>query len=239
MNAQAAIRQRETNRKKRFPFYLLLSCIIHGVLILLITFFFAQKFARQKSEPSPTPEVTLEITQLDKKDRPVVDAKNITDKAPENAPFQSDQNSKTSSELPPDGTLALPSQQGVDQTALELETQKYTAGEKRASQAGNQAPAQPPSPATPPVPPLPFLAALDLTPRVVDPCFASVPPRWRLWLDDLARAERDERPRADARPSSFAPSLSVGPSIVLSCCPCVRAALTQEGKPREYAPDAP
>ena len=155
MNAQAAIRQRETNRKKRFPFYLLLSCIIHGVLILLITFFFAQKFARQKSEPSPTPEVTLEITQLDKKDRPVVDAKNITDKAPENAPFQSDQNSKTSSELPPDGTLALPSQQGVDQTALELETQKYTAGEKRASQAGNQAPAQPPSPATPPVPPLP------------------------------------------------------------------------------------
>ena len=55
MSTQATIRQRETKRKKRFPFYLLLSCIIHGALILLIAFFFARKFARQKSETLPPP----------------------------------------------------------------------------------------------------------------------------------------------------------------------------------------
>ena len=165
MSTQATIRQRETKRKKRFPFYLLLSCIIHGALILLIAFFFARKFARQQSETLPPPEVTLEITPLNKKDRPVVDARNITDKAPENAPFQSDQNSKASSELPPDGLLAIPSQQGVVQPAMELQTQRYTAGEKRASQAGKPAPAQPPSPATPPVPPSPQKPTTQATPQ--------------------------------------------------------------------------
>jgi outer membrane biosynthesis protein TonB len=154
MSAQTTMRKRET-RRKRFPFYLVLSCLIHGVLILLIAFFFARKFTQQQAENAPPPEVTLEITPIDKKDRPVVDAKNITDKAPENAPFQSDQNSKAASELPPEGALALPSQQGVVQPAMELQTQKHTSGEKPASQAGNPAPAQPPSPATPPTPPSP------------------------------------------------------------------------------------
>lgn len=165
MRAQATIRQRETDRKKRFPFYLLLSCIIHGVLVLLIAFFFARKFSRQKADTQPPPEVTLEITPLNKKDRPVVDAKNVAEKAPENAPFQSDQNSKASSELPPDGVLALPSQQGVVQPAMELQTQKYTPGEKPASQAGNPSPPQPPTPATPPVPPSPQKPTTQATPQ--------------------------------------------------------------------------
>ena len=161
MSAPTTARKRETGRK-RFPFYLVLSCLIHGVLILLIAIFFARKFSLQPAEIAPPPEVTLEITPIDKKDRPVVDAKNITEKAPENALFQSDQNSKAASELPPEGTVALPSQQGVVQPAMELQTQKHTSGEKPVSQAGNPAP---PSPATPPSPSSPQKPTIQATPQ--------------------------------------------------------------------------
>lgn len=148
----------EQRKRKRFPFYLALSCLIHASLIILLAILFARKFVTQNAEKSPPPEVTLEITPLEKKDRPFIEAKEVSAKVPENAPFQSDQNTKAASELPPDGSLALPSQQGVAQVALELRNQKHTAGEKPASQAGSPAQPQPPSQPSLPSPAAPQTA---------------------------------------------------------------------------------
>jgi outer membrane biosynthesis protein TonB len=136
-------------RRKRFPFYLLLSCIIHATLIILLAILFARKFVHVEKAPPP-PEVTLVIPPPSPNDRPTVTATEVTDKPPENAPFQSDQNSKAASELPPDGSAPLPIQQGVSLPALELKNQKHTAGEKPATQAGKPAPPQQASPVTPP-----------------------------------------------------------------------------------------
>ena len=143
--------EKAAKRRKRFPFYLLLSCLIHATLVILLAIVFARNFVRTEKAPPP-PEVTLVIPPPSPNDRPTVTATEVTDKPPENAPFQSDQNSKAASELPPEGNLPLPTQQGVSLPALELQNQKHTAGEKPATQAGNPAPPQQASPATPPSP---------------------------------------------------------------------------------------
>ncbi len=142
-----------TKPRERFPFLLFLSCLIHATLVILLAILFAKRMTespKPKEEPPP-PEVTLELPPQ-MKDRPFIEAKQPVDKAPENAPFQSDENTKAASELPPTGNLPLPTQQGVNQPAMELQNQHHTAGEIPASQAGNNAPAQPPSPESPAVP---------------------------------------------------------------------------------------
>jgi outer membrane biosynthesis protein TonB len=152
-------------RRRRFSFLLLLSCLIHGTLVILLAVIFAKRVREALPEPEPPPpEVTLEIPPPEKNERPMVEAKEITDKKPENAPFESDQHSKAASEQPPDGSLPLPSQKGITQAALELQDQRHTSGEKPASKSGNPAP-QPPSPATPPetsqqIPPQPSPSTL-------------------------------------------------------------------------------
>lgn len=131
---------RTRRRRKPFPFFLALSCLIHASLILLLAFLFARHLAREEAPPPP-PEVTLVIPPPSPNDRPVVEAREVTDKAPTNAPFQSDQNSKAASEQTPDGNLPMPSQQGIPLPGLELRNQHYTPGDKPASQVGN--PSQP------------------------------------------------------------------------------------------------
>jgi outer membrane biosynthesis protein TonB len=155
MSAAQIKKKAGTQRKqKRFPFFLLLSCLIHATLIILIAFLFARHFTQKPPEQEPPPpEVTLEITPPEKKERPFVEAKEVADKAPEKAPFQSDENTKAASELTPEGSLPLPSQQGVEQSALELQNQRHTAGEQPASSGGKPTPPTPPSPPTPPQPP--------------------------------------------------------------------------------------
>lgn len=144
-----------TQRKqRRFPFFLLLSCFIHATLILLIAFAFARRFIQKPIEKEvPPPEVTLEITPPDKKDRPFIEAKEIANQAPESAPFQSDENTKAASELPLVGSLPVPTQEGVEQSALELQNQRHTAGEQPASTAGKPLPPTPPSQPSPPTTP--------------------------------------------------------------------------------------
>jgi len=142
-------REMAEKRRKRFPFYLLISFFLHATLILLLAFLFAKKLVHNEPQPPP-PEVTLEIAPPSPNDRPTVTAGEVTDKAPENAPFQSDQNSKAASELPPEGNLPLPTQQGISRPGLELKNQKHTAGEKPASSAGNPVPPQQAAPQTPP-----------------------------------------------------------------------------------------
>ena len=141
---------RRERRKKGFPFFLILSCLIHATLIILLAFLFARSLLKKEARKDlPPPEVTLEITPPSKAERPFIEAKDVSEKAPENSLFQSDQNSKAASEQPPDGPLPLPSQQGIVQPALELQNQSHTQGEKPATQAGNPLPSQPPSSSVP------------------------------------------------------------------------------------------
>ena len=138
---------RRSRRKKGFPFFLILSCLIHGALIILLAILFARNLLKKEIQKSPPPpEVTLEITPSAKTERSFIEAKEVSDKAPENSPFQSDQNSKAASEQIPEGQMPLPSQQGIEQASLELQNQRHTLGEKPASQSGNPLPEQPPSP---------------------------------------------------------------------------------------------
>jgi len=201
-------REKTEKRRKRFPFYLLLSCLIHATLIILLAIVFARKFVRTEEAPPP-PEVTLVIPPPSPNDRPTVTAVEVTDKPPENAPFQSDQNSKAASELPPEGNLPLPTQQGVSLPALELQNQKHTAGEKPATQAGNPAPPQQASPATPPSPQKPAQKQPEktATPTPV-PTPTSTPPPNNLKL----LQPPDTAPRQPTKQSQASPSNPAAPS---------------------------
>ena len=142
---------RKNRRKKGFPFFLILSCLIHATLIILLAILFTRTLMKKDSQKElPPPEVTLEISLPSKNERPFIQATEIAQNAPKNSLFQSDQNSKAASEQPPDGTLPLPSQQGIVQPSLELLNQKHTPGDKPANSAGNPAPPQPASPPSAP-----------------------------------------------------------------------------------------
>jgi outer membrane biosynthesis protein TonB len=136
--------KRHVGRKKGFPFFLVLSCLIHALLIILIAILFARSLMKKEVQKDlPPPEVTLEISPPSKTERPFIQATTIAENAPKNSSFQSDQNSQAASEKPPDGTTPIPSQQGIVQPALELLNQKHTQGEKPATSAGSPVPPQP------------------------------------------------------------------------------------------------
>jgi len=145
-------------RRERFSFLLLISLLLHIILILLLALFFTKRKeeadhkAKDSSEPPP-PEVTLEIPPAPP-ERPIVEAHTVSDKPPNNAPFQSDQNTEAASELPSAGSAPVPTEEGVKQPGLELQTQRYTPGEKASASNGNPTqPAAPPSKSSPPTPP--------------------------------------------------------------------------------------
>ena len=151
--------KRSGERRERFSLLLLLSFLIHATLILLLALTFARQGdhpekPEQKSEatPPPPPEVTLELPPPETPERPILEAQEIAEKAPEKAPFQSDQNTAAASELPSTGSAPVPTQQGVNQAAMELQTQSYTPGEHAAINAGAPATSHPPSPPAPPMP---------------------------------------------------------------------------------------
>ena len=133
--------------RERYPFFLFISCLIHATLVVLLAIFFATHFFResQKVEEPPPPEVTLQLPPHSS-DRPFIPSSESNTKDPEkNSPFESNENTKAASEQPPDGSIPLPSQQGVSQPVLELQNQRHTQGEKVAPAAGNPAPPQTPS----------------------------------------------------------------------------------------------
>jgi TonB family protein len=147
------VKQRQRSRQKtreRFSFLLLLSFLIHATLILLLALFITRRHAALAAhhdiEPPP-PEVTLQLHPPDQS-RPFIEAKEATGKSPGKANFESNEDTKAASELPANGSAPLPSQQGVTQTALELQNQRHTPGETPASAAGNPAPPSPQTPQT-------------------------------------------------------------------------------------------
>ena len=210
---------RSEEKKKGFPFYLLLSCLLHAVLILLLAFLFARHFLQEKkpSVPEPSPaEVTLELPPPIPAERPMAEAKNLTDQPPENAPFQSDQNAKASSEQPPAGNLPLPTQQGITQSALELQNQKHTEGDHPARDSGNPAQQTPPSAAASSQASAPAQSAPttppEATPRSTPPASPqTTPPPTSLKLlelppekpqTELAKPAESTRPPTPSSPQS-------------------------------------
>lgn len=164
--------------RERFPFFVFLSSLIHASLILLLGVILARRILHSTEESPPPPEVTLEITPPDPADRPTVEAVEVTDNPPENAPFQSDRNSKASAELPPEGTAPVPTQQGVALPSLELRNQPHTQGDLPAANTGNTAPpsspsatqsppTQPKEQSTPQATPLPTPPALKTEPVTI------------------------------------------------------------------------
>jgi len=148
-------KKKDLRRRERFPFLLFLSCLIHATLVILLAFLFAKHALSHKSThpetpPPPPPEVTLELPPPPPKERPFVEATKTSEKSAKKSPFESDEDMKAASEKAPDGSLPLPSQQGVAQAAMELQTQRYTPGEHPASSSGNPSTPRPPSPQEPP-----------------------------------------------------------------------------------------
>ncbi|MEI6322233.1 MAG: energy transducer TonB [bacterium] len=190
--SERAAQVRKKNLRERFPFLLFLSCLIHATLIILLAILFTKRMAEKAALPPepPMPEVTLEIPPPE---RPFVDAKEVTDKPPEKAPFQSDENSKAASELPSTGTAPLPTQQGVSQSALELQNQRYTPGEQSSSSSGNPEP--PPTPQTPPVTHPTPQPTPELTP----------PPPNSVKLLDLPKENSSPQPQPSATPVTPTP----------------------------------
>jgi len=232
MSAAQITKKAGTQRKqKRFPFFLLLSCLIHATLILLIALLFARHFIQKAPEQEPPPpEVTLEITPPEKKDRPFVEAKEAAEKAPEKAPFQSDEHTKAASELPPEGSLLLPTQQGVEQSALELKNQRHTAGEQPATTAEKPVPpspqAQPPSapsspttPRTPPNPPIPPAPTPTPLPSpLASPLPTRTPPPNNLKLleppkPQQSQPESQPQPQPPQKTSTALPSQQAAPQL--------------------------
>ena len=205
----------QEGRKKGFPFFLILSCIVHVALILILAILFARHLSRQETQPDPQPsQVTLELPPPEPAERPTVDAKNVTDKAPENAPFQSDKNAVASSELPPQGNVPLPSQQGVSQPALELQNQKHSAGDRPAEDSGNPSrPSPPMPPASPALPPSPSQTTDPSKPAPTPaqsatpvPTPDATPPPSSLKLLDLPPELQKPKPTPSGQQASQPPS---------------------------------
>jgi outer membrane biosynthesis protein TonB len=210
-------------RQKRFPFFLLLSFLLHATLIFLLTLLFTQRRMPQseKLPEPPPPEVTLEISPPTTPDRPFMEAKEVTDQAPEKAPFQSDQNSKAASELPATGSLPLPSQQGISQTVLELQNQHYTQGEHPASSAGNPVPAHPPTPVAPETPPeksvpapiaTPLPAATPESSVTPQPTPTTTPPPNSIQIVEPAKNRPTPQTKTPQSPSKQAQSVPAQPA---------------------------
>ena len=144
---KTARRESTVPRRERFFLLLLFSLLIHGTLTLLLTIGLSSKrFTTPEPDrlEEPPPEVTLEISPPDRS-RSFITAKESTDTAHKNAPFESNEDTKAASELPPDGSLPLPTQQGKSQDALELQNQQHTKGDKPSSTAGTPLPPAPPT----------------------------------------------------------------------------------------------
>lgn len=151
------VRTERRAERKRTLIALLAALLIH-LLILLVAFLILslnpQWMPRFEPEP-PTPELT-ELTLLEPEPTPSPTPERrffdsaqgeVTEKAPENAAFESDRNTAAASEQPPQGNEARPSQSGEDSPDMSLRSQQLTLGPIREP--------SPPSPASPPQPPEP------------------------------------------------------------------------------------
>ncbi len=123
--------------------------------------------------PSPVEEAPLELTILpleSRKPEPpsyIRTSEENTPEASKNAPFESDKNTRAASMSPPSGNAAMPSLEGRESTAIELEDRNHTTGTQNPTAAPPskdvaQEQPSPPEPAATPAPDLPAPSQLAL-----------------------------------------------------------------------------
>jgi hypothetical protein len=123
---------------KRPLFSFLLSLLFHGLLLLVLCCGLFHFHAWNSLQPSlerateELPEVVLDLSPPISEKRPTVQtaSENPLKEAPQEAPFESHENTEASSELPITGTLPIPTQQGDESDLLELKNGASTARSK-------------------------------------------------------------------------------------------------------------
>ncbi|MEI6035799.1 MAG: hypothetical protein WCS65_16155 [Verrucomicrobiae bacterium] len=118
------------------------SVLIHLLVIVCIALTVALRPCLPLEEADPTPiEMTVIAAAPPKPAEPTyvrTASQNLPD-APKSAAFESDNNTRAASEAAPSGTRQMPSVDGRESPALELESQRYSGG--RESQPAQPAPA--------------------------------------------------------------------------------------------------
>jgi len=155
-----------------------LSVAIHLLLIGAIAWILTR--TRSGPEEARVDETPIEFTIVEPE--PIApstpqfvrtDPSQATDQVPKNAAFESDNNTSAASELPPEGTSAVPTTAGEETLAMELQDRAYTAGlEARPSSPSSPPPTEqavnePPKPAADPAPPT-QLALREAPPKPVE-----------------------------------------------------------------------
>ncbi len=146
-------------QRKRTIIALLASLLIHLLIVLVAVLVLSLKpewLPKLTTPPPPEPE-PAEFTLMpppeptpQKKERGFVDSAQgtVSEKAPENAAFESDQNTIAASELPAQSDAPVPTLQGEEGPGLTLQSQDLSLGPNRQpaapSPASSARPAQPP-----------------------------------------------------------------------------------------------
>ncbi len=161
-----------TDSRRETVAAVLASLLLHLLLILGIALAMtmpAWHFPTPEPEAEEEPiEMTIVSLEQDKPAAPeyVRTTPQNVEKAPEKAPFESDNNTRAASEAAPSGGAAMPSVDGRDAPTLELEDKNYTDGKQTPAAVPQvQTPEQPPVPPEPvatPVPDVPAPAQLAL-----------------------------------------------------------------------------
>jgi len=131
MNTMTLITWREEHRRQTVG-ALIASVVIHFLIILLVTLALAFRppvFVRQADE-APV-ELTIVAPESRPKQKPSyveTSESQHADKPPEDAPFESDKETRAASAVPATGEAPVPSQDGTESPALSFENKEYTAG---------------------------------------------------------------------------------------------------------------
>ncbi len=182
-------RQRETLRA------VVTSIVLHLLLILGIALFLSLD---RPIENLPPEEETVEFTFVDPPPAPAdttpsflstTDAQR-SETAPENAPFESDKNTRAASELPAEGNVPLPTQRGEDIPGTEFENREYSAGKEPRPASPPQAP---PAEAAPPAEKAPPTETVQ--PRVT-------PPASEIALLQPVRPREKPQPTPEQKPTT-------------------------------------
>lgn len=137
--------EQNPEEKRRFGVAFILSVAAHLLLLLLvILYMMAGKYFQFSPKPeSDSIEMVFVNPNQQQPSYVATSASQKTDQAPEQAAFESDNNTRAASEAPASGLLPLPSQEGAENKALEFENQNYSVGTEPQQSAQASAPSQP------------------------------------------------------------------------------------------------
>lgn len=155
------VRTERRAERKRTLIALAVSLLIHLLLLLAALIILSLNPQWRPQPQPPEPELT-ELTLLEPEPTPTPENERgffdsaqgeVSEKAPENAAFESDRNTVAASEQPPQSAEQRPSQAGEESPEMTLRSQQLTLGPLREPSPPTPAsPAQPPQPQSQPTP---------------------------------------------------------------------------------------